>query len=58
MVATINPNDKSVKILSIPRDTRTEIIGRGTMDKINHAHAFGGVGDSDQHGPKLFEHSH
>ncbi len=43
MVATINPNDKSVKILSIPRDTRTEIIGRGTMDKINHAHAFGGV---------------
>ena len=43
IVATINPSDKSVKMLSIPRDTRTEIIGRGTVDKINHAHAFGGV---------------
>ncbi len=43
IVATVNPNDGSTKMLSIPRDTRTEIIGRGTMDKINHAYAFGGV---------------
>ncbi|WP_407272826.1 LCP family protein [Radiobacillus sp. PE A8.2] len=28
--------------MSIPRDTRTEIVGRGTQDKINHAYAFGG----------------
>ncbi|MDE5415833.1 LCP family glycopolymer transferase [Alkalihalobacterium chitinilyticum] len=43
IVMTVNPNEKSVKMLSIPRDTRTEIIGRGTQDKINHAYAFGGV---------------
>jgi polyisoprenyl-teichoic acid--peptidoglycan teichoic acid transferase len=40
---TINPEQNSVKMLSIPRDTRTEIIGKGTEDKINHAYAFGGV---------------
>lgn len=30
-------------MLSIPRDTRTEIVGKGKDDKINHAYAFGGV---------------
>ncbi|MFL2079869.1 LCP family glycopolymer transferase [Marinilactibacillus psychrotolerans] len=43
MVMTINPNTESTTIVSIPRDTYTEIIGRGTMDKINHAYAFGGT---------------
>ncbi|WP_413378003.1 LCP family protein [Alkalihalobacillus sp. 1P02AB] len=43
IVMTVNPKEKSVKMLSIPRDTRTEIIGRGFQDKINHAYAFGGV---------------
>jgi LCP family protein required for cell wall assembly len=43
IVLTVNPNNKSVKMISIPRDTRTEIIGKGTEDKINHAYAFGGV---------------
>ncbi|QED48533.1 polyisoprenyl-teichoic acid--peptidoglycan teichoic acid transferase TagU [Cytobacillus dafuensis] len=43
IVLTVNPNLNSVKILSIPRDTRTEIIGHSTVDKINHAYAFGGV---------------
>ncbi|WP_428910034.1 LytR family transcriptional regulator [Niallia sp. Krafla_26] len=42
IVLTVNPNQNSMKMLSIPRDTRTEIIGRGTTDKINHAYAFGG----------------
>ncbi|GHH97434.1 polyisoprenyl-teichoic acid--peptidoglycan teichoic acid transferase TagU [Neobacillus kokaensis] len=41
IVLTINPKLNSVKMLSIPRDTRTEIVGKGTMDKINHAYAFG-----------------
>ncbi|MEH6955480.1 polyisoprenyl-teichoic acid--peptidoglycan teichoic acid transferase TagU [Neobacillus drentensis] len=41
IVLSINPKLNSVKMLSIPRDTRTEIIGRGTEDKINHAYAFG-----------------
>ncbi|WP_404329957.1 LytR family transcriptional regulator [Mesobacillus maritimus] len=39
----VNPAKNSIKMLSIPRDTRTEIVGRGTQDKINHAYAFGGV---------------
>lgn len=41
MLVTVNPNTEKTNILSIPRDTYTEIIGRGTQDKINHAHAFG-----------------
>ncbi|MEI5907478.1 LytR family transcriptional regulator [Bacillus spongiae] len=43
IVLTVNPKVNSVKMLSIPRDTYTEIIGHGTTDKINHAYAFGGV---------------
>ncbi|MCM3240434.1 LytR family transcriptional regulator [Heyndrickxia oleronia] len=43
IVLTVNPNKKSVEMLSIPRDTRTEIVGKGTIDKINHAYAFGDV---------------
>lgn len=43
IVLSINPNQNSVKMLSIPRDTRTEIIGNKMEDKINHAYAFGGV---------------
>ncbi|MGD6831752.1 LytR family transcriptional regulator [Sutcliffiella halmapala] len=42
IVLTVNPNDKSMQMVSIPRDTRTEIIGKGFEDKINHAYAFGG----------------
>ncbi|ALS77861.1 LytR family transcriptional regulator [Planococcus kocurii] len=43
VVMTINPADQSTKMVSIPRDTYTEIVGRGTTDKINHAYAFGGI---------------
>jgi polyisoprenyl-teichoic acid--peptidoglycan teichoic acid transferase len=43
IVLTVNPNTKTTKMLSIPRDTRTEIVGKGIEDKINHAYAFGGV---------------
>jgi polyisoprenyl-teichoic acid--peptidoglycan teichoic acid transferase len=43
IVLTVNPNNDSVKMLSIPRDTRTEIVGNEKEDKINHAYAFGGV---------------
>lgn len=43
VVITVNPNKKSMIMFNIPRDTRTEIIGRGNEDKINHAYAFGGV---------------
>ncbi len=40
MILSINPNKKSIKLLSIPRDTYVNIKGRG-MDKINHAYSFG-----------------
>lgn len=42
MIVTVNPNTKKSTITSIPRDTYTEIVGYGTMDKLNHAYAFGG----------------
>lgn len=43
LVATVNPNTKTITLTSIPRDTYTEIVGRGVNDKINHAYAFGGI---------------
>ncbi|PGW84864.1 LytR family transcriptional regulator [Bacillus cereus] len=43
MVITLNPKNNSMKTVSIPRDTYTEIVGKGKSDKINHAYAFGGV---------------
>jgi LCP family protein required for cell wall assembly len=43
VVMTVNPEMQSMQMVSIPRDTRTEIIGKGYEDKINHAYAFGGT---------------
>ncbi|NGZ78178.1 LCP family glycopolymer transferase [Saccharibacillus alkalitolerans] len=43
MMLAVNPEKRSILMFNIPRDTRTEIAGRGTVDKINHAYAFGGV---------------
>jgi polyisoprenyl-teichoic acid--peptidoglycan teichoic acid transferase len=43
MVMTVNPTKQTTKIISIPRDTRTEIAGKNKVDKINHAFAYGGV---------------
>lgn len=43
VVLTVNPTENSTQMLSIPRDTYTELIGLGTMDKINHAYAYGGI---------------
>ena len=42
IVLTMNPNSGKTTMTSIPRDSLTEIVGNGTEDKINHAHAFGG----------------
>lgn len=41
ILATFNPKDQTMKLLSIPRDTLVEIPGREGYDKINHAYAFG-----------------
>lgn len=43
IVLTVNPTLKTTRMLSIPRDTYTEIVGEGFKDKINHAYAFGGI---------------
>ncbi|SES88680.1 transcriptional attenuator, LytR family [Oceanobacillus limi] len=43
LVATLNKEDKSVKLLSIPRDSKVYIPEVGYEDRINHAHAFGGT---------------
>ncbi len=42
MLATFSPNDERLKLLSIPRDTLVDIVGRDQKSKINHAYAFGG----------------
>lgn len=42
MVMTVNPNTQKSTLLSIPRDTYAEIVGKGFQDKINHAYSFGG----------------
>jgi len=43
ILLAVNPSLHSILMFNIPRDTRTDIIGKGTVDKINHAYAFGGV---------------
>ncbi|BBP88317.1 hypothetical protein BsIDN1_19350 [Bacillus safensis] len=40
LLAAVNRTDKTIKLLSIPRDSYVDIPGRG-YDKIAHAHAFG-----------------
>ena len=44
IVVTVNPDKNSIKMLSIPRDTRVNIAGwSGGEDKINHSYAYGGI---------------
>ena len=43
LLLTLNPTQKKSQLLSIPRDTYTEIVGKNYYDKINHAYAFGQV---------------
>ncbi|WP_430790484.1 LCP family protein [Virgibacillus flavescens] len=43
MVLSLDPKNDEMQLVSIPRDTRTQIVGKGYKDKINHAYAFGGV---------------
>jgi polyisoprenyl-teichoic acid--peptidoglycan teichoic acid transferase len=48
MLATLDVNDGSISVLSVPRDTRTQIPGRTGFYKINSAHVYGGPGLSVQ----------
>ncbi len=44
---TLNPKEKTSKLISIPRDTRADLIDQDgnkySYDKMNHAYAFGGI---------------
>lgn len=42
MLATLNKDEKSVKLLSIPRDSYVYVREVGYETKINHAHSYGG----------------
>ncbi|ELK49107.1 LCP family protein [Halobacillus sp. ACCC02827] len=42
IVMTLDPNNDQMQMVSIPRDTRTEIAGDGRVTRINHAYAYGG----------------
>lgn len=42
LVATLNKDEKSVKLLSIPRDSYVYVPEIDNYTKINHAHAYGG----------------
>ncbi|MED1471786.1 LCP family protein [Bacillus salipaludis] len=43
LLATFNKKDKSIKLLSIPRDSYVHIPEKNIYTKITHAHAYGGV---------------
>lgn len=43
IMMTLNPKTNSMQMVSIPRDTYTQIVGKGKKDKINHSYAFGGT---------------
>lgn len=42
MILSVNPNTNKTVMVSIPRDTRAEIVGNDSVEKINHAYAYGG----------------
>lgn len=42
MILSVNPNTNKTVMISIPRDTRAEIVGNDSVEKINHAYAYGG----------------
>lgn len=51
----VRPSDGEILMLSIPRDTYVEIVGKDREDKITHAYAFGGAGMAMDTVEKLFD---
>ncbi|TDL96749.1 LytR family transcriptional regulator [Macrococcus brunensis] len=43
LLLSINPNNKKTVMISIPRDTYSEIVGHNSREKIAHAYAYGGA---------------
>ena len=54
MLASFDPGDNKVALLSMPRDTKVQIPGRG-WDKLNAAYAYGGVMMAKQKGANLLQ---
>lgn len=42
-MVVLSMDKDSMKMVSIPRDSYVDIVGRGTQDKITHAFAYGGL---------------
>ncbi|UOQ45651.1 LCP family protein [Halobacillus salinarum] len=42
IVLTLDPDHDQMQLVSIPRDTKTKIIGDGRITRINHSYAYGG----------------
>ena len=42
MLAVVRPKESNILLVSIPRDTYVDIVGKDMKDKITHAFAFGG----------------
>lgn len=55
LLATLNPKTKSIKLLSIPRDSYVYIPKVNYKDKITHAHAYGGTAASIDTVEELFD---
>ncbi|RHW39949.1 LytR family transcriptional regulator [Lysinibacillus yapensis] len=55
ILATLNNEEKTVKLISIPRDSNVYIPYVGYNDKITHAHAYGGTLATIETVEQLFE---
>ena len=55
ILATFNINDKSVKMVSIPRDSYVYIPDKKKRDKITHAHVYGGTEGTIETVEELFD---
>ena len=44
MIVSLDNNTKSIKLISLMRDTGVTIEGRSSTDKLTHSYAYGGVG--------------
>jgi polyisoprenyl-teichoic acid--peptidoglycan teichoic acid transferase len=56
MVAHVNPHDKTINLVSVPRDTRVNLPGIG-YTKINHAHFVGNLQNGNHAGTQASLHA-
>jgi len=55
MLTTFNKDEKSVKVLNIPRDSYVYVPYVGYRTKINHAHSYGGANETIKTVENLFD---